>query len=254
MKRVLHLVVLTSALFLTYCAMAQVKPPAVQAAGQAVKQEVSRETFFSLIVKGGVVMIPLGLCSIIGLAIAVERAISLARNKIIPKGFIEGLRQKFATGTDANVAEAVRFCEDSVSPVGRIFEAALLCLPMGPTGVEKAIEDAGGREVNKLKRSLRGLSIVASISPLLGLLGTVYGLISVFQSASVGGMGKADVLAKGIYEALVTTAAGLTIAIPVLLAYQYFSSKVDGLVDEMDEMGMVFMASCVHEREKLSKG
>jgi biopolymer transport protein ExbB len=199
-------------------------------------------------------MIPLGLCSIIGLAIAVERMIGLSRERIIPPGFIDGLKQAFGKGDDASVAASIRFCEESATPVGRVFEAGLLSLPMGPSGVEKAIEDAGGREVNKLKRSVRSLSVVASISPLLGLLGTVYGLISVFQSASVGGMGKADVLAKGIYEALVTTAAGLTIAIPVLLAYQYLASKVDGLVDEMDEMGMVFMASCVNARETQRKG
>lgn len=250
MKKSLYAAILASALFVTVGAMAQVKPEA----GPGLKQEEPRDTLFTLIVKGGVVMIPLGLCSIIGLAIAVERMIGLSRERIIPPGFIDGLKQAFGKGDDASVAASIRFCEESATPVGRIFEAGLLSLPMGPSGVEKAIEDAGGREVNKLKRSVRSLSVVASISPLLGLLGTVYGLISVFQSASVGGMGKADVLAKGIYEALVTTAAGLTIAIPVLLAYQYLASKVDGLVDEMDEMGMVFMASCVNARETQRKG
>jgi biopolymer transport protein ExbB len=250
MKKSLYAAILASALFVTVGAMAQVKPEA----GPGLKQEEPRDTLFTLIVKGGVVMIPLGLCSIIGLAIAVERMIGLSRERIIPPGFIDGLKQAFGKGDDASVAASIRFCEESATPVGRVFEAGLLSLPMGPSGVEKAIEDAGGREVNKLKRSVRSLSVVASISPLLGLLGTVYGLISVFQSASVGGMGKADVLAKGIYEALVTTAAGLTIAIPVLLAYQYLASKVDGLVDEMDEMGMVFMASCVNARETQRKG
>jgi biopolymer transport protein ExbB len=250
MKKTLYLAVMAAGLFMTVGAMAQVKLES----GPGLKQEESRETFFSLIVKGGPVMIPLGLCSIIGLAIGVERSISLSRDRIIPAGFIEGLRDKFGAGNDASVAEAIRFCEASVTPVGRIFEAALLCLPMGSSAVEKAIEDAGGREVNKLKRSLRGLAVVGSVSPLLGLLGTVYGLISVFQTAAVGGMGKADLLAKGIYEALVTTAAGLTIAIPVVLAYQFLTSRVDGLVDEMDEMGLVFMASCIHKRELASRG
>ena len=100
-----------------------------------------------------------------------------------------------------------------------------------------------------MKRSLRGLSVIATVSPLLGLLGTVYGMISAFQTATSVGMGKADVLAKGIYEALVTTAAGLTIAIPVLLIFQYLNSRVDALVDEIDEMGIEFMGSCV-DRDK----
>lgn len=250
MKKVLYMATLASALFMTFGAMAQVKPEA----GPGLKQQEERDTLFSLIVKGGPVMIPLGLCSVVGLAIAVERMIGLAHDRIIPPGFIEGLKQAFGRGDEASVAGTIRFCEESATPVGRIFEAGLLSLPMGPSGVEKAIEDAGSREVNKLKRSVRGLAVVGSVSPLLGLLGTVYGLISVFQSASVGGMGKADVLAKGIYEALVTTAAGLTIAIPVVLVYQYLSSKVEGLVDEMDEMGMIFMASCVNASQPKSKG
>jgi biopolymer transport protein ExbB len=250
MKKSLNLAIMACALFLTFGAMAQVK----QEAGPGLVAPEQRDTLFSLIVKGGVVMIPLGLCSVVGLALAVERMIGLSHDRIIPPGFIDGLKQAFGKGNDAGVAGAIRFCEESTAPIGRVFQAGLLSLPMGPSGVEKAIEDAGSREVNKLKRSVRGLSILASISPLLGLLGTVYGLISVFQSASVGGMGKADVLAKGIYEALVTTAAGLTIAIPVLLAYQYLASKVDGMVDEMDEMGLIFMASCVHARDSQSKG
>lgn len=252
MKKMFYLASMAAALCMTVGAMAQTKPDAKPEAGPALKQPEERDTLFSLIVKGGVVMIPLGLCSIVGLAIAVERTIGLSRERIIPPGFIDGLKNAFGRGDEASITGSIRFCEESASPVGRIFEAGLLSLPMGPSGVEKAIEDAGSREVNKLKRSVRGLAIVGSISPLLGLLGTVYGLISVFQSASIGGMGKADVLAKGIYEALVTTAAGLTIAIPMVLVYQYLSSKVEGMVDEMDEMGMIFMASCVNARQTKS--
>lgn len=253
MKKMYYIASLAAALFMTVGAMAQAKPESKPEAGPGLKQQEERDTLFSLIVKGGVVMIPLGLCSVVGLAISVERMIGLSRDRIIPPGFIQGLKTAFGMGEADHIAASIRFCEDSASPVGRIFEAGLLSLPMGPSGVEKAIEDAGSREVNKLKRSVRGLSIVGSISPLLGLLGTVYGLISVFQSASIGGMGKADVLAKGIYEALVTTAAGLTIAIPMVLVYQYLSSKVEGMVDEMDEMGMIFMASCVNANPPKSK-
>ena len=246
MKKILSMAILACALLMTIEAMAQAKEEAKPAAGPGIKQQEERDTLFSLIVKGGVVMIPLGLCSVVGLAIAVERTIGLARDRIIPPGFIDGLKKVFSRGDAADIAASIRFCEESASPVGRIFEAGLLSLPMGPSGVEKTIEDAGSREVNKLKRSVHGLATIGTVSPLLGLLGTVYGLISVFQSASVGGMGKADVLAKGIYEALVTTAAGLTIAIPVVLVYEYLTSKVEGMVDEMDEMGMIFMASCVN--------
>ena len=107
--------------------------------------------------------------------------------------------------------------------------------------IEKAIEDAGAREVGKMKRQLRPLSAVATISPLLGLLGTVYGMIGAFQAASAAGAGKADTLAKGIYEALVTTAAGLTLAIPVLIVYQILSNKIDSIVDEIDDIAIDFL-------------
>lgn len=241
-KYVLSLAALLLAFIIVCRAPAQ---PAVEALPE---EAPSRETMLSLIRKGGPVMFPLGICSLLGLALAVERFISLSRKRIIPPGLMDELRARMRDGADG-AAEAIRVCDRSRTPAGRVFKSGLECLPMGPEAVEDAIEDAGGREADKLKRSLRGLSVIGSISPLLGLLGTVYGLINVFQTASLGGMGKADLLAKGIYEALVTTAAGLTIAIPVVLVYQYLNTKVDGLVDEMDEMGLVFMSSCVRGRE-----
>lgn len=206
---------------------------------------VTKDTMFDLIVKGGPVMIPLGLGSVLALAISVERFISLRRDRVIPPGFTDELVRK--RQDDPSGDAAITYCEETGGAVGKIFKAGLQRLSKGEDAVEKAIEDAGFREADKMKRSLRGLSIIASVSPLLGLLGTVYGMISAFQTASAVGMGKSDVLAKGIYEALVTTAAGLTIAIPVLLLYQFLSGKVDTIVDDLDEMGMDFMNNCVGE-------
>ena len=108
----------------------------------------------------------------------------------------------------------------------------------------KAIEDAAIREADKMKRSLRGLSIIAAVCPLLGLLGTVYGMIDAFQrTSSSDGAAKTSELASGIYEALVTTATGLTIAIPAMLLYQFLNSRVDGLVDHIDEVDTEFIAN-----------
>lgn len=201
----------------------------------------SQETLFSLIKKGGPVMIPLGIGSVMALALGIERFISLRRDRVIPPEFKAGLDA--AWKSDETGKEALAYCERAGGPVGKIFKAGLQRLGKGEDAVEKAIEDAGYREADKMKRSLRMLTIVASVSPLLGLLGTVYGMIEAFQMASSVGMGKSDVLAKGIYEALVTTATGLTIAIPVLLIYQYLSGRVDAIVDDLDEMGMDFMLS-----------
>ncbi len=218
------------------------------AAGLARAQDVppevpdmeAAESLLDLLMKGGPVMVPLALCSVIAVTVAIVRVFTLRRRVIIPANFMSGLLEVSGPSAEAQ-DKAVAYCERVDAPVGRIFRAGIVNAPRGEGAAEKAIEDAGFREVDKLKRSLRPLSIVASVSPLLGLLGTVYGMIGAFQTAAMVGMGKADVLAKGIYEALVTTAAGLTIAIPTLLLYQYFNGRVDRLVDEIDEMGISFM-------------
>lgn len=199
-----------------------------------------RETLWSLIVKGGPVMIPLGICSIVALASALERFLSLRRNKIIPQNFIGSLKERLEAG-NGDVKKAVAYCEESRTPVGSIFKAGLMNLSRGEGFVEKAIEDAGAREMDKLKRSLRILAVIVTASPLLGLLGTVYGMIGAFETSTYLGVGKAEFLARGIYEALVTTATGLTIALPVLFIYQYLAARIDALVDEIDDMGLEFM-------------
>ena len=191
------------------------------------------ESIFDLLLKGGWVMVPLALCSILAVASAIDRFLGLRREKIIPPGFIEGLKKKF--GPSADVDAGVEYCERHPSAVSGIFRSGISRLTLGHVAMEKAIEDAGEREAYKLKRSLKPLSLIATVAPLLGLLGTVYGMISAFQSSSALGVGRGDALAKGIYEALVTTATGLSLAIPVLVVYQLLCSKVDGLVDDIDE-------------------
>ncbi len=214
------------------------EPPAT------VEEAKPEETLISLLQKGGAVMIPLALCSVAALGIGVERLISLRRSAVVPEDFLPRLMNHLRDAKDGT-ASAVSYCEDSGTPAGRIFRAGLVHLERGDhVLVEKALEDAGGREVSKLKRSLRWLAIIATISPLLGLLGTVYGMIGAFQTATAVGMGKAEMLAQGIYEALVTTAAGLTIAIPVLLFYQYLASRIDARIDAIDAMADEFLEFC----------
>jgi len=235
-----QLATLTLAMLAMMCvsafAQAQTKPAATQ-----------KETMWSLIKKGGPVMYPLGLGSILALAITLERLLSLRRERVIPTGFVDQVRERW--DQDKSGETAIKFCAETGGPMGRIFKAGLMNRHRGEEAVEKALEDTGFNEIDKLKRSIRPLSYIAALAPLLGLLGTVYGLIDAFQVAAGGGMGKADLLAQGIYEALVTTAAGLTIAIPVLVAYQYLGHRVDGLVDEMDDMGLEFMHTCVYAKQ-----
>jgi len=211
----------------------EAQPAAAQADPGNRPKTDDEESIFDLIVKGGWVMIPLGLCSVLAVGLAIERFSALRRGKIVPPGFMEGLKKTLTQSPD--VETGVKYCEDRPSPVSVIFRAGLARMHQGHASMEKAIEDAGEREVYKMKRSLRPLSLIATVAPLLGLLGTVYGLIRAFQSAWKMGVGRGDALARGIYEALVTTATGLTLAIPVLVIYQILSSKVDALVDDIDE-------------------
>ncbi len=194
--------------------------------------EANRETLLSLILKGGPVMIPLGICSILAIALAIERFVSLQKSRLLPEGFVDGLKATW-DGKEATIEDGVIHCEQHPSPLARMLKPGIKNMVRGDEAVEKSIEDAGVREADKLHRSLRGLSIIAAVSPLLGLLGTVYGLIGAFQDATTKELGKGQELAAGIYEALVTTAAGLTIAIPVLLAYQLLRARADGVIEEL---------------------
>ena len=172
-------------------------------------------SLFELIVKGGYVMYPLGLCSVLALALAVERFISLKRDKILPPEFVAGIKDEFSGADD--IDKAVAYCEDRPSPISNIFKAGIGRVMHGAASIEKAIEDAGSREVDKLKRSLRPLSVIATVAPLLGLLGTVLGMIETFEVIAAFGTGNARAMAGGISVALITTQTGLLVAIPGLV-------------------------------------
>lgn len=242
-------------------AAADAAPAAAEASGTEVTtaaagpgEEIKpRLSLLKLIFLGGPVMIPLGLMSIVAVGIIAERMLSLRRKNVIPEGFIQGLLDAMVLDEgEEKTRHAQAYCEQASGPVGDIFKAGMVRVGRSEDVIEKAIEDAAYREVDKLKRSLKGLAVIASVSPLLGLLGTVYGMIAAFQDATIAGMGKADMLAEGIYEALVTTAAGLTIAIPVLIAYQILATRVDSLVDEIDVMCHEFMNNYFDLRERAS--
>jgi len=192
------------------------------------------QNLLELIIMGGEMMIPILICSIIALTITIERLINLQRSKVIPANFASDLHNQLGDIVSPNIQAAVDFCRRSDAIVAHIFLPAIQTMEHGPAVIQSAIEDAGMREVGKLKRKLKPLSFIATISPLLGLLGTVYGMIEAFQAASNAGHGKSDMLAEGIYVALVTTAAGLTLAIPVLIIHRFLSGRVDALIDEID--------------------
>ena len=127
--------------------------------------------------------------------------------------------------------------------------AGLRKLPQGHAAVERAIEDQGGAEVHKLRRNMRLLYGVSVVAPLMGLLGTVWGMIEAFRvTSSQQGLGKPELLAKGIYEALVCTMAGLMVAIPVLMLYYFFASKIERYVAEMNDVSLEFTDHFLEEK------
>jgi biopolymer transport protein ExbB len=220
--------------------LSQVEGPVEEAAQVASSVEI--ESMWDFVLKGGVMMIPIGLCSLIALTVIVERFVSLRRRKVIPPTFLPGLNKQL-NGNVNDPAAAIAFCKKNVSPVANVFAAGLRRIGGPLEVVERHIQEAGQREVLKLRKYLRVLSVIAAVSPLMGLLGTIFGMITAFQTVatSADALGKTEMLAGGIYEAMITTAAGLVVAIPTLIFYHWLSAKVQKLVMDIDEMTVEFV-------------
>lgn len=186
---------------------------------------------------GGLLMIPIGLCSFILLVFVFERSISLRRGRVIPRPFVKRFLQQIQDG-QLDRETALELCERNRSHVAEVFAAAVKKWGRPAVEVEQAIIDAGERVTNNLRKYLRVLNGVSTISPLLGLLGTVLGMIRAFNAiATADAMGRPELLAGGISQALLTTAAGLSVAIPALIAHLYFSGRVDQLIVTIDALG-----------------
>lgn len=199
--------------------------------------QIPTQNLVTIIRKGGPVMIPIIGCSFLLVAVLFERLIMLRWGRIIPRPFVRRFLHQVREG-QLDPPQALLVCEENGSPVARIFAAAVKRWGRPAVEVEQAVLDEGERTVNQLRRNLRVFNGVATVSPLLGLLGTVFGMIRTFNDiAAQGAMGRADQLANGISEALITTAAGLTIAIPALILYMYFVGRVDAMVIELDSLG-----------------
>jgi len=204
-----------------------------------------------MIQKGGIMMIPIGLCSLIVVAVAVERAAVLRSGRIVPKGFRKGLDRAMDSADDEIDARRAgrAYCKDRPSPAANLILAGLEKL--GHTGevVEKHMASAGEDEVYLMRRRLRALVVVAAIAPLLGLTGTIFGMITAFQTVATNAeaLGKTELLAKGIYEAMITTAAGLVVAIPAVVIYHWLSGRIERYARDLDRLGVSFIETRVLE-------
>jgi biopolymer transport protein ExbB len=172
------------------------------------------------------------LCSIVALAIAIERFFSLRRATIDTREFMDTMRTVLRQN---RIQEAIGICDETDGPIARITKAGLLKHKRSKADIREAIEDQGHLEIPRLERYLSALATCANVAPLLGLLGTVSGMIKAFaQIQHKQGQVNPSDLAEGIGNALVTTAAGLTVAIPTLVVYNYFVSRVENMIVEME--------------------
>lgn len=222
---------------------AQVAIPPASPAGGPPEQAKSAPpggglTLMQLLEKGGPVMYPLYLCSILVVGFTVERLLNLRRRKVAPEGLLGELRALLdRPERTVDAGQVASLCEAQPSPLARVVSAGARRANRTVLEVEKAMEDTSAREVVRLQRNNRVFSGVASVAPLLGLLGTATGIIRAFMTVAAmqDALGKSELLAGGIYEALVSTAAGLTIAIAALVLYLFFQERVERLVSEMDD-------------------
>ncbi len=200
---------------------------------------------FEIVQAGGWLMIPIILCSVISAAICVERFWTLRANQIAPRNLLA----QVWSWVNNNELDAKRLRElRSGSPLGQILAAGVTNHRRGRDVMKESIEEVASHVVHELERYLNTLGTVAAITPLLGLLGTVIGMIRVFTSIKLEGTGNAAVLAGGISEALITTAAGLTVAIPSLFFYRFFQRRIDELVVGMEQEALKLIEVMHSER------
>lgn len=214
-------------------------------------QPVHIGSVLDFFVKGGWIMAPIGACSLLALTIIIERAITLRRSRVIPAGFVAGLR-----GMWHDRRRVIEECTRDGSPMANVLLVLFKRRDEPVALLEKHVEEAGQREFLRLRQYMRVLSVLPQASTMLGLLGTVFGMIHAFQAVASSGeaLGKPELLAQGIYEAWTATAAGLLVAIPVLIAYHALLSRIDQRLADMDLVASQWLEEItgVHSRHEMA--
>ncbi len=201
-----------------------------------------------LVQAGGWLMYPIMLCSAIAMGIIAERLWTLQRRKVIPEKLMNGIWTLLSNDklTDAHIQEI-----ETGSPLGKVLAAGLINRHLSRDMVRESIEETGRFVAHELERFINALGTISTIAPLLGLLGTVIGMIKVFTTITAVGVGDPATLAGGISEALITTAAGLTVAIPTVIFHRYLKRKIDELVMGMEQEAMK-LVEVLHGERKIS--
>jgi biopolymer transport protein ExbB len=194
--------------------------------------------------KGGIIMIPLALCSLAAIAVAAERLIVLRASRVIPKGIADRADEAIRSGQSAD-----EFRQAERSPAGRLLAAGMEKLGHGTEIVERHLAAEGEHEVHVMRRRLRVLVVITALAPLLGLTGTIFGMIRAFQTVALSSeaLGKAELLARGIYEAMITTAAGLLVAMPTIVLYHFLAGRIEQMAHELDRLAVAFVNRHLHD-------
>lgn len=203
-----------------------------------------------IIVAGGWVMLPILACSVLAVGIILERAWTLRKASVLPPRVIE---QAWAWARDRDLSERHLDELRRGSPLGRVLAAALANRRRPREIMKESVEDTGRHVIHRLERFLNTLGTIAGISPLLGLLGTVLGMIDVFSAILQHGVGDPAALAGGLSEALITTAAGLSVAIPAYMFYRYFRGRVAEHVVRMEEIAIALIEALENESDRIQK-
>jgi len=192
-------------------------------------------SFVEIFQAGGFLMYPLAAAYLLTAALIIERALNLRESRVMNQSLVDRVTDLVETGRPER---AIQACRDSPSIFTNIVVAGLEIAGKGEMRAKEAIEDAGRHETVKLKRYLNALGTIAAVAPLVGLLGTVTGMILVFRTIAETGGGQAAALSTGIFQALITTATGLTVAIPALIAHNFYQEKVEGIVTELERVSL----------------
>ncbi|MBI4650438.1 MotA/TolQ/ExbB proton channel family protein [Candidatus Desantisbacteria bacterium] len=189
--------------------------------------------------KGGSMMWGILFSSIVGFGVCFERGFKLRVKKMIPPDFVEAIRAEIPAG---NITKAIALCEGKNFPIARILKAGLLKHNQGVSEVERALESAGSLEIAYLSTNFGILRSAITMAPMLGFLGTVTGMIASFQTIATMGSSRPDLISAGIAEALITTAYGLLVAVPLMFIYQIFKGRVDTIILQLQEISLDIVA------------
>lgn len=211
----------------------------------------SQWKLLSFIEKGGVMMYPILFCSVLGVGVVIERIHNLRRRNIINPEFLKRVRNQWDW---KDIQLGLQLCNSYDNSLARILKAGILRFGGKLDEIERAIEGAGQHEASLMNSNLRVLGAVANVTPMMGLLGTVFGMIKAFDVISQSGTGNPGLVASGISEALITTAAGMVVGIPALVMYHVFRGKIDRYVFEMEEISLQLveeLSYAAHRQKKV---